>query len=141
MQLDHVVLWVADPLASVAWFEDVLGLAGVRVEEYRAKATPFPSVRVNADTIIDLVPLAMAGAVNAIPGAAGTAGHKTNHVCLAMTKPELDALRAKLRERGTPGGHDQREATGARGAASEAFYFRDPDGNVLEARCYGDGLN
>jgi len=136
MQLDHVVLWVEDPLRTVAWFEEVLGLAGVRVEEFRAKTTAFPSVRVNADTIIDLVPRAMAAAVNAIPGAAGTAGHKTNHVCLAMTKAELDRLAAKLRELGTPGGHEQREATGARGTAQHAFYFRDPDGNVLEARSY-----
>jgi catechol 2,3-dioxygenase-like lactoylglutathione lyase family enzyme len=136
MQLDHVVLWVEDPLRSVAWYAEVLGFEGVRVDEFRAKTVPFPSVRINATTIIDLAPRAIAPAVNAIPGAAGTAGHPTNHVCLAMSAAELDALTEKLRALGTPGGHVQRDATGAQGIAPRAFYFRDPDGNVLEARTY-----
>ena len=37
MHTDHVVLWVADPPASVAFFTEVLGLEGVRVE---ARGTP-----------------------------------------------------------------------------------------------------
>jgi catechol 2,3-dioxygenase-like lactoylglutathione lyase family enzyme len=136
MQLDHVVLWVADPIASVAFFVEVVGLTAVRVDEFRAGATQFPSVRVGDDSIIDLVPKAAVPAIEAIPGARGTAGHITNHVCLAMTKTEFDALAERLAARGTPPGRPLTNSLGARGAAPRAFYFKDLDGNILEARHY-----
>ena len=136
MRLDHVVLWVEDPLRSVEFFANVVGLPGERVEEYRAQQVPYPSVRVSPDTLIDLVPKAAAPQVNAIPGAAGTAGHPTNHICLAMTEAELVALEGRLAEHGTPAGRHMKEQHGARGTAPRAFYFKDPDGNVIEARFY-----
>jgi catechol 2,3-dioxygenase-like lactoylglutathione lyase family enzyme len=34
MRIDHVVLWVADPLQSVAFLTEVLGCEGVRVETF-----------------------------------------------------------------------------------------------------------
>jgi catechol 2,3-dioxygenase-like lactoylglutathione lyase family enzyme len=136
MRLDHVVLWVEDPARSLEFFEKVVGLEGVRAEEFRNKKTLFPSVRVSEDTIIDLMPRAFAPNVNAIPGAAGTAGHPTNHVCLAMTEKEFDALKTRLEASGTKIGHFMEQQFGARGLAPKAYYFRDPDGNVLEARYY-----
>jgi len=136
MELDHVVLWVEDPLRSVAFFEEVVGLAPVRVDEFRAKQAPFPSVRVAASAIIDLMPRTMAPIVNAVPGAAGTAGHPINHVCLAMSHAEYVALRGRLEAKGTAPAHTMQRSFGARGLAPEAFYFRDPDGNILEARYY-----
>jgi len=136
MRLDHVVLWVEDPLRAVAFFAEVVGLPGVRVEEFRAGAVGFPSVRVDDGTIIDLMPRAAAPRVNAIPGAAGTAGHPTNHVCLALSEAALGALAARLAAHGTPVGHHMTNQYGARGQAPKAFYFKDPDGNVLEARHY-----
>lgn len=53
LSLDHVVLWVADPLRSLEFFESVVGLAPVRVAEFRAGQAPFPSVRVSDVTILD----------------------------------------------------------------------------------------
>jgi hypothetical protein len=53
-KLDHVVLWVADPLRSLEFFEKVVGLAPVRAHEFREGKAPFPSVRVSSDSIIDL---------------------------------------------------------------------------------------
>jgi catechol 2,3-dioxygenase-like lactoylglutathione lyase family enzyme len=136
MRIDHVVLWVADPLRSVEFYARVLGAEGVRVDEFRAKKAPFPSVRVAPDALIDLMPLATAPALNAIPGAAGSAGNKVNHVCLAMSRAEYDAVRARvLAEGGTPPITMSR-SFGAQGTAPEAFYFTDLDGNVLEARHY-----
>ena len=136
MHLDHIVLWVEDPLRSVEFFEQAVGLAPMRVDEYRAKQVMYPSVRVNDSTIIDLLPRSAAPQVNAIPGAAGTAGHLTNHVCLAMSEPEFGELQARLTARGIAFGRFMENQFGARGSAPKAFYFRDPDGNVLEARYY-----
>ncbi|MDX2091098.1 MAG: VOC family protein [Kofleriaceae bacterium] len=136
MQIDHVVLWVEDPVRSLAFFEHVVGLTPIRAEEFSVKKAPFPSVRVSDSTIIDLMPRTMAPLVNAIPGAAGTAGHITNHVCLAMTGAEYEALEQRLAANGTPAGRHMQQQFGARGLAPRAFYFRDPDGNILEARHY-----
>ena len=136
MQLDHIVLWVDDPLRSVEFFEQAIGLAAMRVDEFRAKQVLYPSVRVNATTIIDLLPRAAAERVNALPGAAGTAGHPTNHVCLAMTEAEFSELQTRLTARGVTFGHFMENQFGACGTAPKAFYFRDPDGNIIEARYY-----
>ena len=47
-KLDHVVLWVADPLRSLEFYENVVGLAPVRADEFREGKAPFPSVRVSS---------------------------------------------------------------------------------------------
>ena len=96
----------------------------------------FPSVRVSEDSIIDLMPRAAAPRINAMPGAEGTAGHLVNHVCLAMTQPEYEKLQQRLEANGTPPGLLMEQQFGARGVAPKAFYFRDPDGNIFEARHY-----
>jgi catechol 2,3-dioxygenase-like lactoylglutathione lyase family enzyme len=137
LQIDHVVLWVADPLKSVAFFEAMLGVVGLRVEEFRAGKVPFPSVRLSPTSIVDLAPLKMAPVVNAIPGAAGSAGNKLFHLCLSMSKSDFDALRARLAAAGIQTHDALRDAFGAQGQAPETVYFPDPDGNILEARYYG----
>jgi glyoxylase I family protein len=134
--LDHVVLWVEDPLRSLAFLEEVVGLEGVRVAEFRAGSVPFPSVRVSPHTILDLMPRIAAPMVDAMVGASGSAGHPVNHVCLAMDQAELERLRERLAARGSPSTEIIRQSFGARGPAEAAFYFRDPDGNVFEARHY-----
>jgi catechol 2,3-dioxygenase-like lactoylglutathione lyase family enzyme len=133
MRVDHLVIWVEDPIRTVEWFEQVVGLSAVRLDEFKAKKVMFPSVRVSEDTIIDVMPKSAAPVVNSIPGAAGTAGHPTNHICLAMTEAEYHALAARLGERA---GRFMENQYGARGLAPKAFYFRDPDGNIFEARYY-----
>ena len=52
--LDHIVLNVTDIDRSLAFYTEVLGLAGERVAEFRAGQVGFPSVRINDATIIDL---------------------------------------------------------------------------------------
>lgn len=134
-------MWVEDPLRSVEFFEQVVGLPGVRVDEFRAGQISFPSVRVSDDSLIDLMPRAIAGKMNAIadaaqPGAAPSAGHPVHHVCLTLSEPDFEALERRLEAHGvTPFGGLQR-SFGARGFAPRTFYFHDPDGNVLEARYY-----
>jgi glyoxylase I family protein len=137
VRIDHVVIWVADALRSLAFYEDVVGLPGIRVDEFRNQLAPFPSVRVSADTIIDLMPIAAAPAVDQAFGAQrNTAGHPVNHICLAMGRDEWDALRQRLADHDVVVSGAMEQSFGARGLAPRAFYFLDPDNNVIEARYY-----
>ncbi|MGW0546414.1 VOC family protein [Streptomyces altiplanensis] len=136
--LDHVVLWVNDPLASLEFYEKTVGLPGVRAAEFSEGKAPFPSVRVSAQSLLDLFPLTMAGAMNAVPGAGGAAGHPVNHVCLAMGRQAFEALRGRLEDGGVAVSPYSHNSFGARGAAPRSFYFRDPDGNIVEARHYDE---
>ncbi|MCX4574280.1 VOC family protein [Streptomyces sp. NBC_01571] len=135
-RLDHVVLWVRDPVASADFYERAVGLEPLRVTEYAAGKEPFPSVRLNEETIFDLAPLPLAAYMNMVPGGAASAGHPVNHVCLSLGGDDFDALRARLEERSVPVSGFSYDSFGARGLARRSFYFRDPDGNVFEARHY-----
>ncbi len=135
-RLDHVVLWVQDPAAAAAFYEKAVGLRPVRLSEFTAGRAPFPSVRVNEETILDLMPLATAEHMTMVPGAADSAGHPVNHVCLSFEGDDFEALRARLGEQEVPVSDVSSGAFGARGEAQRSFYFRDPDGNVFEARHY-----
>jgi catechol 2,3-dioxygenase-like lactoylglutathione lyase family enzyme len=135
--LDHVVLWTEDPVRAAEFYERVLGLAPVRLAEFRAGQAPFPSIRVSEHTIIDLMARAAAPVVDAMAGGEASAGHRVNHVCLAMSESEYRSLRSRLEANGVPTSNPMEQSFGARGLAPQAFYFRDPDGNVLEARYYG----
>ncbi|MFF0301915.1 VOC family protein [Streptomyces sp. NPDC004562] len=135
-RLDHVVLWVRDPVTAAGFYQTTVGMEPVRLTEFTEGTVPFPSVRLNDETIIDLMPLTMAERMKMLPGAAGSAGHPVNHVCLALPGEDFDTLRARLEEIGTPVSDISRDSFGARGNATRSFYFRDPDGNVFEARHY-----
>jgi catechol 2,3-dioxygenase-like lactoylglutathione lyase family enzyme len=134
--LDHVVLWVENPVESVAFYERIVGLEGVRVAEFREGKVPFPSVRVSEHTILDLMAKPFAAAVDGLVGRPGSGGHPVNHVCLSMDEAEFDALRERLAETGAYTSPITEGSFGAQGNAPRAFYFHDPDGNVLEARYY-----
>jgi catechol 2,3-dioxygenase-like lactoylglutathione lyase family enzyme len=135
-RLDHVVLWVRDPAAAAGFYEEAVGLDPLRVTEFSSGEVSFPSVRLNEETIFDLAPLSLAQEMTMVPGAAQSAGHPVNHVCLSLKGDDFEALRARLEERAVPVSDFSYDAFGARGAARRSFYFRDPDGNVFEARHY-----
>lgn len=138
MELDHVVLWVDDPSRALAFYVEVVGLAAVRGEEFARGEAPFPSVRVGEGALIDLMSRAGADMVRMFTGEQGerAAGGRLNHVCLAMGASELAALRERLSARGVASTEVPVPSFGARGLSSAAFYFQDPDGNVVEARAY-----
>jgi catechol 2,3-dioxygenase-like lactoylglutathione lyase family enzyme len=119
---DHLVLVVADVERSLAWYCGELGLEGVRVDEWRRGEAPFPSARVNADTILDFVPR----------GSGAPAGRNVDHFCLVVDAVDLDALAASGEFDVAGGPFD---LFGARGVA-RAVYVRDPDGHTVELRCY-----
>jgi catechol 2,3-dioxygenase-like lactoylglutathione lyase family enzyme len=136
MDLDHVVIWVDDPLKSLAFYVDVVGFQPVRAEEYRAGEAPFPSVRINATSIIDLTARDTAADVDTMTKTSATAGFPVNHVCVSVSKEEYEALDARLTAYGVDTSSRRVVTYGARGNAPHAFYFRDPDNNVIEARYY-----
>ena len=58
--MDHIVLNVQDMPRVLDFYINVLGLQGERLEEFQQGKVPFPSVRINADTLIDLFPISAA---------------------------------------------------------------------------------
>ncbi len=129
--LDHIVLNVGDVERSLAFYGEILGLKGERVEEFRAGRVGFPSVRINDATIIDLFP-----AKEKMPALSGAKNDgNLNHFCMVVDAAGfagivnyLAAHRVSVRE-----GPVSR--WGACGRAT-SVYFLDPDGNEIEIRCY-----
>ncbi|MFI5042092.1 MAG: VOC family protein [Acidimicrobiales bacterium] len=117
--LDHIVLNVADVERSLRFYLDELGLEPVRVEEWRAGRAPFPSVRVDGGTILDLL-------------AAERSGVNADHFCLVIEATDLDALKASGRFEVVDG---PVKRFGARGDGI-SLYIRDPDANTVELRYY-----
>jgi glyoxylase I family protein len=134
--LDHVVLWTDDPIKAAEFYQRVLGLPAVRLDEFRAGQAPFPSIRISPHSIIDLMARTAAPIVDAITGAEASAGHRVNHVCLAMSERDYGAVRARLDADGVATSTPTEQTFGAQGLAPQAVYFRDPDGNVIEIRYY-----
>jgi catechol 2,3-dioxygenase-like lactoylglutathione lyase family enzyme len=117
---DHVVIVTADVERSLAWYCEVLGLEGDRVEEWRRGEVLFPSVRVNDATIIDLLH-------------GERSGVNVDHLCLVVEPQDLTALAASGRFDVISGPAPR---YGARGVGT-SLYVRDPDGNLIELRHYG----
>lgn len=117
--LDHVVLTVDDVERSLAFYCGELGLAPVRVDQWRRHQVPFPSVRLDPATIIDLL------------GAPRT-GENMDHVCLVVAPVDFEAIKASGRFVVVDG---PARRYGARGEGT-SLYIRDPDGNVIELRYY-----
>ena len=136
MRLDHVVLWTKDLRASMDFYSRVVGLSPVRFSEFEAGEAPFPSVRVCEDSIIDLLPLEKSAGTDSMTRVPGSAGHPVNHVCIALSKADYDALDRRLQEEGVDTSARLSPTYGARGWAPQGYYFADPDGNVVEARYY-----
>jgi catechol 2,3-dioxygenase-like lactoylglutathione lyase family enzyme len=124
--LDHLVLRVADVERSLRWYCDRLGLTGERVDDWRAGRVPFPSVRVDRTTLIDLIGGGPAGAQSGAPG-------NLDHLCLVVSPVDLAGL-AGSGEWDVVDGPGPR--FGAQGTGT-SLYVRDPDGNVVELRHYG----
>lgn len=136
MQIDHVVLWVDDPKRALDFYVDVIGLEPVRAREFEDGKAPFPSVRVNEATILDLMSKTLLPLVRASTAGGGSGGAPINHLCLSMPTAAYDSLVARLRERGVSLAAGPQASFGAQGVTPHSAYFRDPDGNVLEIRHY-----
>ncbi|MEU9836031.1 VOC family protein [Streptosporangium sp. NPDC048047] len=116
---DHLVLNVRDAERALEFYSGTLGLEEERVAEWRAGEAPFPSVRVDESTIIDLVERPR-GESN------------VDHICLVVDPVDwqevIDSGVLTVLEGPVP-------RFGARGTA-QSVYVRDPDGNTVELRWY-----
>lgn len=120
--LDHIVLRVADTERSLGFYVGQLGLAGERVDQWRAGEVLFPSVRIDDATIIDFLAVDENEVV----------GHNVDHICLVIEPQDLQRV-ADSGAFDVVGG--PAELFGARGQG-QGLYVRDPDGNVIELRHY-----
>jgi extradiol dioxygenase family protein len=92
---------------------------------------PFPSVRLNANTVIDLFPKRLWQRHDS----AGPGRVNLNHFCMALSKTEWDALDKRLQANGVTLDEGPVPRWGARGTGT-SIYFSDPEGNRIEARYY-----
>ena len=129
--MDHIVLNVENEDKMIDFYSKILNLASERLEEYRAGKAPFPSVRINADTIIDFFPKKIwQGTL--MPGQ----GQKNlNHFCIALSKKRCLTLMETLKINKIEIEEGPARRWGAHGTGT-SIYFRDPDNNLIEARYY-----
>lgn len=122
--IDHIALNVDDVDRSLAFYHEALGLTIERLPEFRAGQIGFPSVRVTAQTVIDLM-----------PGDAVTrAGrHPLNHFALTLATNELAVLRERLVQHEVEIVEEARPRWGAQGN-EPSMKVRDPDGNIVELK-------
>jgi catechol 2,3-dioxygenase-like lactoylglutathione lyase family enzyme len=121
--LDHLILDVNDPRASIAFYTRILGF------EHEGEDGPFAVVRVNESFTLQLASRKTSGG---------------QHLAFAMTRAEFEATLARIRENDIAFGDafntvgSQRgpgDETGARGPGPTIYFF-DPDQHLLEIRHY-----
>ena len=129
--MDHIVLNMEDDESMIAFYTSVLQLAPERLQEYRDGTVPFTSVRLNPDTIIDLFPKRMWQKNSP----EGSGREHLNHFCMAMDKKSWDGLLERLNANAVAIEDGPVPRWGAHGTGT-SIYFRDPEGNLIEARYY-----
>jgi len=129
--MDHIVLNCTDVEKVVEFYSVIFGFSPERLEMYREGKVPFPSVRINPDTIIDLFPKEM---WEKNPG-----GEKRetnlNHFCLSVCKEDFNQLFERLGKLGVIIEQGPVKRWGAHGTGI-SVYFRDPEMNLIEVRYY-----
>jgi catechol 2,3-dioxygenase-like lactoylglutathione lyase family enzyme len=98
------------------------------LDEYRRGEVTFPSVRIDAGTIIDLFSPKME------PGAASQAAANLNHFCLVV-EGGIDQIVARAAAMKATINEGPVEVFGARGDGT-SIYISDPDDNRIELRTY-----
>jgi extradiol dioxygenase family protein len=131
--MDHIVLNVEDDDKMIGFYSEVLMFPTERLDEYRSGKVPFPSLRVNENTIIDLFPKKMWEN----KCRAGEGRENLNHFCIAMSKEDWRELLDRLRANATSIEEGPVARWGAHGEGT-SVYFRDPEGNLIEAKYYNE---
>jgi catechol 2,3-dioxygenase-like lactoylglutathione lyase family enzyme len=136
MNIDHVVLWVDNALSALDFYVNIVGMQPVRQQEFAEGTAPFPSVRLNDSTILDLMNKDVLSGVQKFTGGDHSGGLPINHICLSLLAEDYSALRARLISNGVELTSAGEHAFGAQGLAERSEYFCDPYGNVIEIRYY-----
>jgi glyoxylase I family protein len=139
IEMDHIVLNVADVDRSLDFYSGVLGLKSERVAEFKAgtPGIPFVSVRLNEHTLIDLFPIKPGEefSLSEAGDAKGKVRGNLEHFCFVVEKGNFDESIAVLKDRGINIHRGPISRWGARGTTL-SIYFLDPDGNEVEIRAY-----
>ena len=137
-EMDHIAMRAKDVDASLRFYHQILGLPTERLAEYKDGKVPFPSVRINSDTIIDFF---------AFDGMTGSSIEPRNldHYCIVVEPTDLEQVKQKLLDLGVkmaPTSPFKPEETGgpigrwgAHGNGT-SLYVYDPDENIVELRYY-----
>jgi catechol 2,3-dioxygenase-like lactoylglutathione lyase family enzyme len=133
ISLDHIVLNVRDVQSAVDFYGRILGLKIERLEKFQHGVVPYPSVRINDETLIDLFPPNMRRGESG----EGASGDKINlhHFCLTFSEPQWKELVERLHENQVEITRYADDNWGAQGIGV-SVYFNDSDGNEVEARYY-----
>lgn len=126
--MDHVVFEVQDIQASADFYQKILQFPVVRMKEFLAGDAPFPSVRVNNKTLVDIFPREMWNNRRR--------AENPNHVCFTMGQNEVGLLKRRLSRNKVPIVRRLPQSFGAEGWGN-SIYFEDPDGVTVEVRFYG----
>lgn len=129
--MDHIVLNVHDMDTMLDFYINVLGLQGERIDAFNDGKVGFPSVRISADTLIDLFPMPEGSA------SAGPVEKRLNHFCMVIEPADMPEVVAHLEAHGVTVDEGPGTRWGAHGNAT-SIYFNDPEGNRIEIRHYGD---
>ena len=129
--MDHIVLNVEDDEKMIVFYSKVLMFAPERLAEYRTGDVPFPSVRLNSDTIIDLFPKK----IWQKSAPAGQGRENLNHFCIALSKGMWENLVERLQANNIDIEEGPVPRWGSHGTGT-SIYFQDPEGNLIEARYY-----
>ena len=129
--MDHIVINMEDDEAMIAFYTTVLMLSPERLAAYRTGNAPFPSIRLNPNTIIDLFPKKLWQTQDID----GCLHENLNHFCLTMDQPAWEQLRQSLHANQISIEVGPVARWGAQGTGT-SIYFRDPQGNLIEARYY-----
>ena len=127
--LDHLVVNTRDIDGAVKFYQDVLGMEILRLEEFREGKVGFVSARVSPEVIIDLRP------DSSLYSSGETDGANVDHFCLVLGPTDMNKLHADLKAQGVRVEETVRPAWGAQGYG-EQFKLWDPEGNKIELRCY-----
>lgn len=128
--MDHIVLNVRDMERILDFYMNVLGLPGERIEAFQNGEVPFPSVRVSADTVIDLFPIEQQSTTQP-----GDQRAILNHFCLVVDKTSMSEVISHLQQHGVDIVEGPASRWGAHGQATSIYFF-DPENRKIEIRNY-----
>ena|SRR5579862_4144144 len=122
--VDHLALNVRDVDRALVFYHEVLGLEVERLDAFRAGKVGFPSLRVNADTIVDLMPM---------PSLPELPVQALNHFAFRLGEGDLVSVRERIVQHEVEIVEEAKPRWGARGNGP-SMKVRDPDGNIVELK-------